>query len=210
MDQTSTQQNLVIEKTITKSKNRNNTTGLLKNKNKNSKNNELFIKTAYETNLISYIKVLLGIYKNIPNIIGILDRIIEQNATSILPTNGIYGDSYLQTINQIDRVISLTERKNKLLNLFVIIESMINSLDYNDRKIAILKFTQKNSCGEIAKEINLTERTIFRKINSILEKISIYMLNQNWDTKFLDSQIGNEGWIYESIKQNIKEEKKLK
>ena len=181
-----------------------------KNGEKCLKNQDILIKQAYETNLISYIKALLGIYKNLPNIIGILDKIIEQRATTLVPTNTIYGDSYLQTMNQINKVINLTERKDKLLNLYVIIENIINSLDYTDRKIAILRYTKKYTCLEIANETNITERSVFRKLNRLLEKIAVFMLKQNWNTKFLDNQIGNEAWIYDAIKQTQKEDRKKK
>lgn len=165
---------------------------------KNGKNyDEKLLSIAYKSELNIYIKVLLEAYKSLPNIINIIDRIIEKRASSIMPVTTIYGSNYFNTFSEMNKVIDLTDRKDKLLNLFVIIENLLDSLNDNDRKIAVLKFVQKNTTEEIAKEMKTTDRTIYRRTNKIIEKLAIYMLKQNWTSEFLKSQIGNEPWIKE-------------
>jgi len=159
------------------------------------KNKEFLLDTLYKTHLNVYIKVLLEAYKSIPNIISVIDRIIEQRASTLLPSSSIYGTSYLCTIKEINKVIDLGLRKDKLLNLYVIIEKMLECLSEKDRKFVILKFVQKNTTSEIAKEMQVTERTIFRKSQKTIEEIGISMLKQNWSSEFIRMQIDNEPWL---------------
>jgi len=191
-----------------------------KNKNKNiekhvknckiNKNfEEKLLNIAYKSDLIIYIKVLLDAYKSLPNIINVIDKIIEKRASTLVPTSAIYGSNYYNTFSEMNKVIDLTERKDKLLNLFVIIENLLDYLTDDERKIAVLKFVQKNTTEDIAKEMNTTDRTIYRKTNKIIEKLAIYMLNQNWTTEFLKSQIGREPWIEESFRKKKLAEKNI-
>ena len=165
--------------------------------NKNSKKNNNFLKFDNKDKLLAYIKVLFDIYKSLPKIISLIDRIIEKKASTLLPASSIYGDSYLETHNQINKVLDMTERKDKLLNLYIIIENMLNSLNNDDKKFAILRFIKKARVDDIAKEFNLTERSIYRKNSKVLENVYDFMIKQNWNISFLESQIGNEPWIKE-------------
>lgn len=170
--------------------------------------NKLLLDEARKTNLIVYIKTLLEAYKSLPNIIHTIDKIIE-NRASTLPTSYIYGDSYLATYRSIDKVIDLGERKNKLLNLYVMIEKLLDSLIDKDRKIIILKYVKKCTTEEIAEETKSVTRTIYRRINSTLEKLATNALKNNWTSYFIKTQIGNEPWLEEIFNEKLKKELKL-
>jgi len=157
-----------------------------------------------------YVKTLLEIYKNLPNILCVLDKIIERRASTLMPTSSIYGGSFNETYEQVNKVINLSERKDKLLNLYVIIEKFLEFLNQQERKIIILKFVQKYKNIDVAKDVNMSERTIFRKIDKILDKIALFLINQNWNLEFLKHQVGNESWINDLYKQKVNEDKKLK
>lgn len=176
------------------------------NEQNSNKNKEDLIKKAYETKLIWYIKALLQIYKTLPNIISIIDKIVERKASSLIPASSIYGNTYSNTINQINKVLDMTARKDKLVNLYVLIEEMLNNLPSKDKTFAKLKFIQKNSTQDIIKELKIAERTVYRNSKLIIEKIAIYLLNRNYTVAFFNNQIGNESWIYEIINQKIKED----
>ena len=170
--------------------------------------NKKLIAEAYKTDLIIYIKVLLDAYKSLPSIMNIIDRLIEKRASSVIPASYIYGNNYLTTYSEINKVIDMSERKDKLLNLYVIIENMLNSLNERERKIAVLKFVQKCNTEDIAKDFGTTDRTIYRTANRIVEKLAIFLLKQNWNSEFIRFQIGsNEPWLIELFKKKKAEEK---
>ena len=64
-----------------------------------------------------WIKTLLSVHSNLPEIIKSVDKIIEINASSLSFITDIYNTEK-STYAQVEKVIDLTERKNKLLNLF--------------------------------------------------------------------------------------------
>lgn len=168
--------------------------------------NDKLLKTVYKTDLNIYVKVLLEAYKSLPNIINIIDRIIEKRASTI-PASAVYGTSYYATYSEMNKVIDLSSRKDKLLNMFVMIEKMLDSLSEKDRKIAVLKFVQKTTAEDIAKEMNSAERTIYRTFNKIIEKLAIFMLEQNWTSDFIKKQISkNEPWLEELFFRKKSEE----
>lgn len=164
------------------------------------------IELAYQTDLITYIKMLLEAYKSLPTIIGIVDRLIE-NKASLISTSSIYGNSYLATYKDVDKIIDMTQRKDKLLNIFFIVDTMLDSLSDQDRKIAVLKFVQRNTAEDIAKEIKSTSRTVFRKASRIVEKLAVFCLNNNWTSAFIKTQIGNEPWLDDIYKKKKSEER---
>lgn len=169
-----------------------------------AKSNKIeLIKYAHETDLISYIKTLFEAYKTIPNILKILDKIIEKRASTIMPSSYIYGNSPSSTYNEIDKVIDLTDRKNKLINIYVMVEKMLNSLNEQDRKVCILKYIKKTLISDIATELKTTERTIFRRCIKIIEKLSLFCLSNNWSSAFIKNQIKDEQWLFEILKTKI-------
>jgi len=159
------------------------------------------VEDAYKTDLICYIKTLLEAYRTLPNILKILDKIIEKRASTIMPNSYIYGNSPSSTYNEIDKVINLTERKNKLINIFVMTETMLNSLNEQDKKICKLKFIKKCLVEDIAIEFKTTERTIFRRCHTILDKLAIFCATNNWNSAFIKNQINDEQWLFEIFKK---------
>lgn len=159
---------------------------------------------AKNSDLFAYIKVLLRAYKSIPNIISILDKIIEKRATTIIPTSSIYGGKF-STYGEIDHVINLADRKDKLINLYVMTGEMLSCLENQDKKLLTLKYVKMLTSEEIASALNITERTIFRRVNSALNKLAISLLKKNWTSQFIKSQMGDEPWlneIYEKVKND--------
>ena len=152
------------------------------------------------TKLNIYARVLLDTYRTIPNVIKILDNIIQSRASTISPI-GPTGFSY-NAFDEVEKVISLTERKEKLLNLYIISKKMLDSLSPADKDFAVKKFIQKHNSDDLATILNLNKRNIFRKSNSVITKLCYYLLSQNWTADFLEMQIGdNEPWIKDLFKK---------
>ena len=152
--------------------------------------------------LIAYIKTFFEIYKTIPNIISILDRIIEKRATTIFPTSTIYGSPH-STYSEINKVIDLTERKDKLINLHIIADNMLNSLKPKYKEIAYLKYVKKLTVDEIAINCEKCQRSIYRTLSTINNEILKFLKVKNWTIDFLKQQIGKESWIEEIFQSKL-------
>ena len=163
------------------------------------------LEQAYKTKLTTLIKTLLEAYKSLPKIINIIENVIEKKASTI-PMSNIYGNSYNTTLRDMNKLINMGERKDKLINLFVIIETMLKSLNDEDRKFAVLKFVQKTTTPELAKEFNVCERSVFRKSIKVIENLALICLGKNWTTAFIKNQIGNESWIYDIYNSKLEDE----
>lgn len=204
-------ENINNNKNIQPLKNRNKLVNNVQKTNKTtkitSKNTNQYNKTNQKELLSGYIKTLLEIRRNLPNIIKIIDKLIERKASMLFPSTTNFTCTYNQTLSQVDKVIDLTERKDKLLNLHVITEEMLSCLNKNEQKLLILKYTNKNKIIDIANEMKITERSVYRKVNSLINKIINYLERKNWTTSFLNNQIGNETWIKDLIIEKINEDK---
>lgn len=180
--------------------------------NKNEKllkikqNNVFFASLSDETKenltLIAYIKTFFEIYKTIPNIISILDKIIEKRASTIFPTSTIYGNPH-STYSEINKVIDLTERKDKLINLHIIAENMLNSLKPKYKEIAYLKYVKKLTVDEIALQCEKCQRSIYRTLSTINNEILKFLKVKNWSIDFFKQQIGKENWIEEILESKL-------
>lgn len=158
---------------------------------------------AQQTNLNIYVRTLLEAYRTLPNVIKILDQIIESRASNAMLSSGLFSSAY----DEIDKVIELSERKDKLLNLYVITDNMLRMLPEKQRKFAIMKFVKKRSIESIAEEFGTTKRSVYRFANNIIKTLSLKLLEKKWDSKFIEFQIDeNEHWIENIFENKLKEE----
>lgn len=157
---------------------------------------------AQKTQLNIYVKTLLEAYRTLPNVIKILDQIIESRAS-----NAMLGGLFSSTYDEIEKVIELGERKDKLLNLYYIADNMLKMLTEKQRNFVEMKFIKKRSIESIAEELGITKRNVYRNANNIIKTLCIKMLEKKWDSKFINFQIGeNERWLENIFENKLKEE----
>ena len=169
-------------------------------------NNQLNIinKHDKDIDLKIWIKTLLYSYKVFPNLINTVDKIINLQASSMSFTSSIYNNSN-STKSQIERIIDLSERKKSLINIHLMIDKIFKDLSYNNRELAEKKFIDKLTNEEIAQEYDISTRTVYRKLNKIIDEIYTYFLKMNWNLKFIELQVQEEEWLIEKFKQNKKD-----
>lgn len=158
---------------------------------------------AQKTKLNIYVKTLLEAYRTLPNVIKILDQIIESRASNAMLQSGLFSSTY----DEIEKVIELGERKDKLLNLYVITENMLKMLTEKQRKFVEMKFIKKRNIDAIAEELKINKRNVYRNANNIIKILCIKLLEKHWDSKFIAFQIGeNEHWLETIFENKLKEE----
>ena len=85
------------------------------------------------------------------------------------------------------------------------IDKIFKDLSYNNRELAEKKFIDKLTNEEIAQEYDISTRTVYRKLNKIIDEIYTYFLKMNWNLKFIELQVQEEEWLIEKFKQNKKD-----
>lgn len=164
-------------------------------KGNNKKNIANFIKLmSDEQKMKIWIKTLLSVQANLPEIIKSVDKIIEINAQSLSFISDIYNTEK-STYAQVERVIDLTERKNKLLNIYLVSKNLISSVDEDDRIFLKRKYVYNWTAEDLATEYNISIRTVFRRTDKLIEQIFERAKRKNWSINFITLQVKNESWI---------------
>lgn len=154
--------------------------------------------------MILWIKTLISVQNNLPEIIKSVDKIIELNASSLSFTSDIYNTEK-STFAQVEKVIDLTERKNKLLNLYLISKHLLQCTSEEDRIFLKRKFIYNWSIDDLAQEYFVSPRTIFRRTEKIIEKIYETTKKKNWSLNFIRLQVNNEYWLHEKFNKFAKD-----
>lgn len=176
-------------------------------KNAKIKNKDLysFLKLLSDKQKMKlWIKTLLSVQSNLPEIIKSVDKIIELNASSLSFITDIYNTEK-STYAQVEKVIDLTERKNKLLNIYLISKHLIGSVGEEDRIFLKRKFIYNWSVDDLAQEYNVSIRTIFRRTEKLIEKIYENTNKKNWSLKFIYLQVQDESWLHEKFNKFAKD-----
>lgn len=143
-----------------------------------------------------WIRTLITSYNTIPEIIKTVDKIIEIQASSVSFMTDVFNKNK-STMSQVESVIDLTERKNSLLNIYIMTKKMMGNLSEDHHDFLEKKFMYNWTSEELATFYNVSIRTIYRKIEKIISIIYEYCLKNNWSLKFIESQTKNEGWLRE-------------
>ena len=141
-----------------------------------------------------WIKTLLSSQSTFPEIIKTLDKIIELQATSLSFSSTIYNLEN-PTFNQIEKVIDLSDRKTHLLNIFVMTKELTKGLSFSDADFLEKKYVYNISVECLAKEFEISPRTVYRRIDKLINGIYEKLKKKNWSLLFLETQIKNESWL---------------
>ena len=161
-----------------------------------------------ETKFKFWIKTLLSSYQVFPEIINTIDKIIELQASTISFSSDIYNKSKTP-FDEFEKVIDLSERKNSLLNIYLMTKELLKKLSFNDNEFIEKRFIFNWSIEELAKEYSVSLRTIYRKTDRIIDQIYKTSISNNWTLTFLESQVNEEGWLKDKFMKCVTEYCKL-
>lgn len=179
---------------------------MLVNKKQNKQQNlSIYLKSLTDDQKIKlWIKTLLSVHSNLPEIIKSVDKIIEINASSLSFVTDIYNTEK-STFAQVEKVIDLTERKNKLLNLFLMSKNLMSCIGEDERIFIKRKYVFGWTAEELASEYQISIRTVFRRTEKLIDEIFEKVKKKNWTLKFINLQTESESWLIEKFKQIAKD-----
>ena len=143
-------------------------------------------------------ETLIRIYKMINKKCEIIDKFIENHAFYFGPCTADYG-----SLDVCNNIIDLMTRKNQLINLKLIVDKAIKTLNEKDKKILFIKINYNLPMNDICGILELKQRTAFRRIERAFENLADALNNSKYYNKLI-SIIDSEDWIQE-IKHNVKE-----
>lgn len=154
--------------------------------------------------LFAWVKTLISVHDYIPNIINLIDKVVAAKASSPIDGSAIFGDHKRGTYNQIEQVLNLQDRKVSLLNIYAMVENMVESLPKKYIDFVKLKFYKHKKTQYIAEELDIDERTAFRWSHIVLNKLVLYCEKNNWSEMFFAIQTQQEPWIKDRYQTYLK------
>lgn len=153
-------------------------------------------------NELLWTKTILSVYRYLERICGAIDKIVMKSA---LGSCNIVGQSFfynnVYSISQ--KIIDLSERKVSLINLKILTEEVLEKISKNDAKLLIKKYFDGEKCREIAQDMDISMRTLFRKLESAQTSFSKNLKLKGYDDEKIFQMLKNEKWIvnvYERLK----------
>lgn len=106
------------------------------------------------------------------------------------------------TLALTDKIIELSERKVKLINLKVLVEKSLKNMNKDCTLLLIKKYFEKQPVENIMQQFSLPRRTYFRKISEAESAFEAQCALLKFDNKRLNDYLKHEGWIMD-IKQSF-------
>lgn len=146
------------------------------------------------------VKSMLHVYKHLEALTLSLEKMAKNKGV------GSYY-SYDDTLKEIDYLLSLTERKIFLINLKVVMDEIILSLDKELGKLLVLKYIDELDNDAISVQCNLTERTFFRQLNRAYDGFCKKLQVVSKERPNFYSQLKNDLWLNAIVKYLTKDVK---
>lgn len=145
-------------------------------------------------NEILWVKTILSVYRYLERIANAIDKIVKKSALAsgaITRENYYYNNVF--SISQ--KIIDLSDRKVTLINLKVLTEDVLKSIDKSDAKILIERYIDGLKCRQICENENISMRTVFRKLENAEISFAKNLKMRGYCESKIASFLKNEKWI---------------
>ena len=144
----------------------------------------------------SWSKTILQVYRYLPRVTYVYDNLIKTrayNSAHISTSNCAFND--ILTVS--NAILTLSERKITLINLKIITEQVLKSIDEKSARMLILKYIDNKKSTEIAERFNICLRTFFRKLNHAFDSFTKRLNRLGYTSEKLKEMLKEEKWIME-------------
>ena len=136
-------------------------------------------------------KTLLESYKNLQRIINSIDRLVVESSAHSYSLTQVSDN----TMEKMQAVIDLIERKKRLLGLKMIIEEGLRACSPLEAKVLVRYYFDRVSTFVMAEELSMIRRNVHRKLNTSVVVFVQKLAMLGYDRKMLIKLINNEDWI---------------
>lgn len=146
-------------------------------------------------------RTILTAYRYLERLSDAIDTMIENRGINSMNLSGA-SYSCNNIFNLAEKIIELSQRKVKLINLKILTEDVLEKCGEKHGKLLILKYIDKMKNVDIAKVCDLSLRTYFRRLESAEQRFEEVLSLLGYDEKRLEEYLSGERWILE-IKNRI-------
>lgn len=152
--------------------------------------------------IINDAKVLISAYRLIERNCDLINEFVYRHAINFGPS-----PEYCSTYDVTNNIINLMERKNRLINLKLMIDEIVSGLNPDDKKIISAKMRFNLSIKSLCEVFEIPSmRTAFRRIQAALEHFTMRANSSEYKEK-LEYMLDNEQWIVsmraEQLEKNV-------
>ena len=151
--------------------------------------------------IIDDIKVLISAYRFIERNCDLINEFVYKHAVNFGPS-----PEYCSTYDVTNNIINLIERKNRLINLKLIMDQIVSELSEEDRMIIVSKMRYNLSMKSFCQVFQMPSvRTAFRRVQQALERFTMRANSSPYKQK-LEYLLDNEQWIIAIRRDQMKKE----
>lgn len=143
-------------------------------------------------------RTILTSYRFLERITDAIDTIIEKKALASSWTMNTDG-----TLELADKIIELSERKVKLINLKLLTENALSKVDEKFARLLISRYFDKLTPEEIMNRYLLSRRSYFRHIQDAEASFESACATLGFPLSRLESYLESEEWI-KQIKSSLR------
>ena len=153
-------------------------------------------------------KTLLTSYRYLERISEAVDKIVKRTAMSgahVTMQNYYYSNVFSIS----EKIINLSERKVTLINLKLLIEDILKSMNASDARILIARHIDGTKRRVLAEKQGVSIRTVFRQIEKAEKAFNKHLLYKGYDDEKLKNWLASEKWIlgiYDRLAKTDEEE----
>lgn len=145
-------------------------------------------------------ETIVKVYRMLTKKCEAIDAFIKNHALYFGPCTDECG-----ALDVCNNIIELMTRKNQLINLKIIVDSAVKTLNVEDRKVLTLKMNYTITMDELCGILDLKERTAFRRLDRAISNLTM-ALNKSKYVGKLERILSNEDWIA-NIRAQVEEHK---
>ena len=158
-------------------------------------------------NQIYWAKSVILSYGHLERICNAIDKQIDRLACNSCIGSTSWSNIY-SVSNVSNKIIELTQNKIDYINIKVLVEKVLESINKKFSKILILKYIQNLKTADVAKVLKVSDRTLFRNANKAFaefaDKMSVFgFTSEKMEVKYLSD--GLIGALYKKIKSEDEE-----
>lgn len=153
-------------------------------------------------------KTILKSYRYLERIADAIDRMVENRGmfSMSMNSNNYYYNNIMSVAN---KIIELSERKIKLINLKILTERALTKCGREPANLLISKYINGKNNEEIMLKYNFPPRTFFRKIEKAEAKFERALDCMGYNYENLEKYLGGEEWLL-SLKNKYEQTNGLK
>ena len=151
-------------------------------------------------------KTILTSYRYLERIADVIDLMVENSGLNSMDISGV-NFSYNNILSLSEKMINLSERKVKLINLKILTEQTLEKCGELFSEILILRYIEGKSNVEIIEKTGLAYRTYFRRLADAEHRFEEVLRGRGFNYEKIEDYLASENWIL-GIKNRIESLKK--